>query len=167
MLACIRILQCSCSCSCSLADACLLADLISCSQCFCADVGHNKGSSIKVTSALLTTITTHQETSQHEREPLLWPSLTSSMRCMIHWAMDMRQAELHSATVQANSVRHFRTSQTCMVVLGRAGVLCNCLERPSSVWPDFVSVGHNLRIETGRHVGLPRNERSCRRCKRL
>jgi hypothetical protein len=27
--------------------------------------------------------------------------------------------------------------------------------------------GHNLRIETGRHEGLPRNERFCRRCKRL
>jgi hypothetical protein len=27
--------------------------------------------------------------------------------------------------------------------------------------------GHNSRIETGRHEGLPRNERSCRRCKRL
>jgi hypothetical protein len=27
--------------------------------------------------------------------------------------------------------------------------------------------GHNLRIETGRHEGLPRNERSCCRCKRL
>jgi hypothetical protein len=25
----------------------------------------------------------------------------------------------------------------------------------------------NLRIETGRHEGLPRNERSCHRCKRL
>jgi hypothetical protein len=27
--------------------------------------------------------------------------------------------------------------------------------------------GQNLRIETGRHEGLPRNERSCCRCKRL
>jgi hypothetical protein len=26
---------------------------------------------------------------------------------------------------------------------------------------------HNLRIETGRHEGLPRIERSCRRCKRM
>jgi hypothetical protein len=26
---------------------------------------------------------------------------------------------------------------------------------------------HNLRIETGRHEGLPRNERFCRRCKTL
>jgi hypothetical protein len=31
----------------------------------------------------------------------------------------------------------------------------------------FRFCGHNLRIETGRHEGLPRNERSCRRCKRL
>jgi hypothetical protein len=31
----------------------------------------------------------------------------------------------------------------------------------------FRLCGHNLRIETGRHEGLPRNERSCRRCKRL
>jgi hypothetical protein len=27
--------------------------------------------------------------------------------------------------------------------------------------------GHNSRIETGRHEGLPHNERSCCRCKRL
>jgi hypothetical protein len=27
--------------------------------------------------------------------------------------------------------------------------------------------GHNLRMETGRYEGLPRNERYCRRCKRL
>jgi hypothetical protein len=27
--------------------------------------------------------------------------------------------------------------------------------------------GHYLRIETGRHEGLPRSERSCCRCKRL
>jgi hypothetical protein len=27
--------------------------------------------------------------------------------------------------------------------------------------------GHNLRIETGKHEGLPRNQRSCRSCKRL
>jgi hypothetical protein len=27
--------------------------------------------------------------------------------------------------------------------------------------------GHNLRTGTGRHEGLPRNERSCRSCKRL
>jgi hypothetical protein len=27
--------------------------------------------------------------------------------------------------------------------------------------------GHNLRIKTCRHEGLPRNERSCCRCKRL
>jgi hypothetical protein len=27
--------------------------------------------------------------------------------------------------------------------------------------------GHNLRIETGRLEGLPHNERSCHRCKRL
>jgi hypothetical protein len=27
--------------------------------------------------------------------------------------------------------------------------------------------GHKLRIETGKHEGLPRNERSFRRCKRL
>jgi hypothetical protein len=26
---------------------------------------------------------------------------------------------------------------------------------------------HSLRIETGRHEGLPRNEKSCRMCKRL
>jgi hypothetical protein len=29
---------------------------------------------------------------------------------MINWAMDTRQAELHTATMQATSVRHFRTS---------------------------------------------------------
>jgi hypothetical protein len=46
-------------------------------------------------------------------------------------------------------------------------VLCNCLKRSSSVWSKFRLSSHNLRIETGRHEGLPPNERSCRRCKRL
>jgi hypothetical protein len=47
------------------------------------------------------------------------------------------------------------------------------LQLPKKVWPEFLSMarirlsGHNLRIETGRREGLPRNERSCRRCKRL
>jgi hypothetical protein len=45
-------------------------------------------------------------------------------------------------------------------------------KRSSLVWPGFALVvfrlsGQNLRIETGRHVGLPRNERSCCRCKQL
>jgi hypothetical protein len=31
----------------------------------------------------------------------------------------------------------------------------------------FVLVETNLRIETGRHEGLPRNKMSCCRCKRL
>jgi hypothetical protein len=38
------------------------------------------------------------------------PGIASSVWCMISWAMDIRQAELHSATVQATYVRHFRTS---------------------------------------------------------
>jgi hypothetical protein len=36
--------------------------------------------------------------------------IASSVRCTISWAMDIRQAELHNATVQAAYVRHFRTS---------------------------------------------------------
>jgi hypothetical protein len=51
-----------------------------------------------------------------------------------------------------------------MVTSRRGSVLCNCLKRSSTVWPDFVLV---VRIETGRHEGLPRNERSCHRRKRL
>jgi hypothetical protein len=56
--------------------------------------------------------------------------------------MDNRQAELHNATVQAKKI-----------VLNVARL------RPS---------GQNLGIETGRrHLGLPRNERSCHSCKGL
>jgi hypothetical protein len=32
------------------------------------------------------------------------PGIASSVRCMINWSMDIRQAELHDATVQATYV---------------------------------------------------------------
>jgi hypothetical protein len=38
------------------------------------------------------------------------PAIASLVRCMIAWAMDIGQAELHNATVQATCFRHFRTS---------------------------------------------------------
>jgi hypothetical protein len=38
------------------------------------------------------------------------PGIACSVRCMISWAMDIRQTELHNATVQATYVRHFRTT---------------------------------------------------------
>jgi hypothetical protein len=86
--------------------------------------------------------------------------------------MDIRQAELHSATVQATYVRHFRTSPMgeaanihgylktgwCALQLPRNLVLSMARLRLS---------GRNLRIETGRHESYPRNERSCHRCKTL
>jgi hypothetical protein len=42
-----------------------------------------------------------------------------------------------------------------------------CQEKVVLSMARFRLCGHNLRIETGRHEGLPRNERSWRRCKRL
>jgi hypothetical protein len=38
------------------------------------------------------------------------PGIAGLVRCIIDWAMDTRQAELHNATVQETYVRHFRTS---------------------------------------------------------
>jgi hypothetical protein len=38
------------------------------------------------------------------------PGIASSVWCINNWAMDIRQAKLHNATVQATYVRHFRTS---------------------------------------------------------
>jgi hypothetical protein len=38
------------------------------------------------------------------------PGIASSVRCMIIWAKDISQAELHNARVQATCVRHIRTS---------------------------------------------------------
>jgi hypothetical protein len=100
------------------------------------------------------------------------PGIACSVQCMICRTMDIRQTELHNATVQATYVRHFRTTplgevanmhgylstDLCAVQLPKKVVLSTARFRLS---------GHNLRIETGRHEGLPRNERSCCRCKRL
>jgi hypothetical protein len=91
---------------------------------------------------------------------------------MISWAMDIRQTELQNATVEATYVRHFRTTP-----LGEAANmhgylstgLC-ALQLPRKIvliMARFRLSGHKLRIETGRHEGLPGNERSCCRCKRL
>jgi hypothetical protein len=86
--------------------------------------------------------------------------------------MDNRQAELHNATVQATYVRHFRTSPMGEVA-NLHGYLTTgwiALQLPKKVvlsMARFRLSGHSLRIETGRHEGLPRNERSCRRCTRL
>jgi hypothetical protein len=45
-------------------------------------------------------------------------------------------------------------------------VVVGLLLHPLSM-ASFRLSGHDLRIETGRHEGLPRNERFCCRCKRL
>jgi hypothetical protein len=100
------------------------------------------------------------------------PGIACSVRCMISLAMDIRQTELHNATVQANCVRHFRTTPLGEVanMHGYLSTGLCALQLPEKVvlsMARFRLSGHNLRIETGRHEGRPRNERSCCRCKRL
>jgi hypothetical protein len=91
---------------------------------------------------------------------------------MISWAMDIRQTELHNATVQASYVRNFRTTPL-LEVADMHGYLSTGLcafqlhKKVVLSRARFHLSGHNLRIETGRHEGLPRNERSCCRCTRL
>jgi hypothetical protein len=89
------------------------------------------------------------------------------------WAIwDIWQTELHNATVQATYVRHSRTTPLGEVAIMHGYLstgLC-ALQLPKKVVLSvarFRLSGHNLRIETCRHEGLPRNERSCCRCKRL
>jgi hypothetical protein len=99
------------------------------------------------------------------------PGIACSVRCMISWPMDIRQTELHNATVQATYVRHFRTTPFGEVanVHGYLSTGLCALQLPKKVvlsMARFRLSGHNLRIETGRHEG-PGNERSCCRCKRL
>jgi hypothetical protein len=100
------------------------------------------------------------------------PGIACSVRCMTSWAMDIRQAELQNATVQATNVRHFRTTPLGEVanMHGYLSTGLCALQLPKKVvlsMARFRLSGHNLRIEIGRHEGLPRNERSCCRCKRL
>jgi hypothetical protein len=86
--------------------------------------------------------------------------------------MGIRQSQLHSATVQATYAQHFRTTPMGEVA-NMHGYLTTSL--PALQLPRKVSLtlarprlsGHNLRIETGKNEGLPRNERSCHRCKGL
>jgi hypothetical protein len=100
------------------------------------------------------------------------PGIACPVRCMISWAMDNKQTELHNATVQATYVRHFRTMPLGEVAIMHGYLstgLC-ALQLPKKVvlsMARFCLSGHKLRIETGRHEGLPRNERSCCRCKNL
>jgi hypothetical protein len=62
-------------------------------------------------------------------------------------------------------------SSACPVEIDQVGghvaycAACNCLKKVVLSMARFRLCSHNLRIETGRHEGLPRNERSCRRCK--
>jgi len=100
------------------------------------------------------------------------PGVGTSVRRMIAWAMDIRQAELHNATVQATYVRHFRMAPMGEVARmhGYLTTGLRVLHLPKKVvlsMARFRLSSHNLRIETGRHEGLPRSERSCCRCKRL
>jgi hypothetical protein len=100
------------------------------------------------------------------------PGIASSVRGMISWAMDIRKAELHNATVQATYVRHFQASplggSSKHAWLPYDGLtFLQLLKTVALNLARFRLCGHNLRIQTGRHEGLPRNERSCRRCKRL
>jgi hypothetical protein len=94
------------------------------------------------------------------------PGIACSARCMTSWAMDIRQTELHNATVQATYVRHFRTTPLGEVanMHGYLSTGLCALQLPKKVvlsMARFRLSGHNLRIDTGRHEGLPR------RCKIL
>jgi hypothetical protein len=73
------------------------------------------------------------------------PGMACSVRCMISWAMDTRQTELHNATVQVTYVRHFRTTPLGEVAnmhgyLSTGLCAYSCLKRSSSVWPGSVLV---------------------------
>jgi hypothetical protein len=99
------------------------------------------------------------------------PGIACSIRCMISWAMDIRQTALHNATVQATYVRHFRTTPLGEVAnmhgyLSTGGCALQLPKKVALSMARFYLSSHNLRIETGRHEGLPRNARSCCRCKR-
>jgi hypothetical protein len=98
--------------------------------------------------------------------------IAGSVRCMTNWAVDIGQTELHNVTVHATYVRHFR--MTPMVeVANMHGSLSTgwcALQLPKKIvlrMARFRCSGHNLRLETGMHEGLIRNERSFHRCKRL
>jgi hypothetical protein len=97
------------------------------------------------------------------------PGIACSVRCMINWAMDNRQTILHNVTVQA-TFQHFRTTPASSKHAWLHNDGLRALQLPEKVVLNtarFRLSGQDLRIETGRHEGLPRNERSCRRCKRL
>jgi hypothetical protein len=69
---------------------------------------------------------------------------------MMNWAMDIRQAELHNATVQATYVRHFRTSPMGEVanMYGYLTTGWRALQVPKKVilsMARFRLSGHNLR----------------------
>jgi hypothetical protein len=100
------------------------------------------------------------------------PGIASLVRCMINWAMDIWQAELHNSTVQATYVQHFRTTPLGEVanMHGYLSTGLCALQLPEKVvlsMARFRLSGHKLRKETGRHEALPPNKRSCRRRKRL
>jgi hypothetical protein len=70
---------------------------------------------------------------------------------------------------QAAYVRHFRTLPMEKVanMHGYLTTGWRALQLPIKVvlsMAKFRLSGHNSRIKTGRHEGLPRNERSSRRC---
>jgi hypothetical protein len=68
------------------------------------------------------------------------PGIASSVRCMIDWAMDIRQADLHNATVQATN-----------------GYLRSGLHIPHSLvlsMAQFRLGCHNLGLELGKHQGV-------------
>jgi hypothetical protein len=86
------------------------------------------------------------------------PGIACSVRCMISWAMDIRQTELHNATVQVTYVRHFRTTPSGEIanMHGYLSTGLCALQLPKIVvlsMARFHLGGHNLMIETGRHEG--------------
>jgi hypothetical protein len=95
---------------------------------------------------------------------------TIAFACAMH--MPFPASALHNATVQATYVRHFQTTPLGEVanMHGYLSTGLCALQLPIKVvisMARFRHSGHDLRIETGRHEGLPCNERSCCRCKRL
>jgi hypothetical protein len=88
------------------------------------------------------------------------------------YANDIRQTELYNAAVQTTYVPHFRTTPLGEVAnmhgyLSTGLFALQLLKKVVLSMARFRLSGHNLRIETGMHEGLPRNVRSSCRCKRL
>jgi hypothetical protein len=76
------------------------------------------------------------------------------------------QLVVKAPNLTVTSARHAEERYpTVFIALSRLQVNKNGPKKIVLSMARFRLSGHNLRIETGRHEGLPRNERSCCRCK--